>query len=78
MRAGATAAKPLYTKFTDKINNLGVPGIRLSDIETAGYGSTQGNPFFERITPDAQPGQTYLAAGSRFEAYVLHQLARQQ
>lgn len=61
LRAGATAAKPLYTKFTDKINNLGVPGIRLSDVETAGYASTQGNPFFERITPDAQAGQTYLA-----------------
>ena len=61
LRAGATAAKPLYTKFTDKVNNLGVPGIRLSDIETVGYGSTQGNPYFERITPDAQAGQTYLA-----------------
>ncbi|MBW3130070.1 SGNH/GDSL hydrolase family protein [Hymenobacter profundi] len=61
LRAGATPARPLYTKYTDPVNNLGVPGIRLSDIETAGYGSTQGNPFFERITPDAQAGQTYLA-----------------
>jgi hypothetical protein len=33
----------------------------MSDILTAGYGSTQGNPFFERITPDAQATQTYLA-----------------
>lgn len=61
LRAGATAARPLYTKYTDPINNLGVPGIRLSDVETAGYGSTQGNPYFERITPDAQATQTYLA-----------------
>lgn len=61
LRAGSAPGKPLYTKYTDKINNLGVPGIRLSDIETPGYGSVQGNPFFERITPDAQAGQTYLA-----------------
>ena len=63
--AGATsvvtaADKPLYTKFTDPINNLGVPGIRLADIQTPGYGSALGNPFFERITPDAQGLQTYL------------------
>lgn len=56
------APRPLYTKITDfNINNLGVPGIRLSDIETVGYGSTAGNPYFERITPDAQATQTYLA-----------------
>lgn len=60
-RSGATAARPLYTKFTEPVNNLGVPGIRLSDIETVGYGSVQGNPYFERITPDAQATQTYLA-----------------
>ncbi|GAB2788586.1 phospholipase/lecithinase/hemolysin [Hymenobacter luteus] len=60
LRAGATAARPLYTKYTEPVNNLGVPGIRLSDIETAGY--AQGNPYFERITPDAQvTTQTYLA-----------------
>lgn len=57
---GGTAQAPLYTKFTDPINNLGVPGIRMSDINTPGYGSTQGNPYFERITPDATPLQTYL------------------
>ena len=61
LRAGSAPGKPLYTKYTDPVNNLGVPGIRLSDIETPGYGSTQGNPYFERITPDAQAGQTYLA-----------------
>ncbi|WP_375435891.1 SGNH/GDSL hydrolase family protein [uncultured Hymenobacter sp.] len=61
LRSGATAARPLYTKFTEPVNNLGVPGIRLSDIETAGYGSFLGNPYFERLTPDAQAAQTYLA-----------------
>ena len=42
------------------MNNIGVPGIRMSDINTPGYGSVQGNPYFERITPDATPLQTYL------------------
>ncbi|MEJ8758396.1 SGNH/GDSL hydrolase family protein [Pontibacter sp. H259] len=51
---------PLLTKFTDPINNLGVPGIKVADIKTQGYGSTQGNPYFERITPDANAFQTYL------------------
>ena len=49
-----------YAKFLDPVNNLGVPGIRMSDIQTPGYGSARGNPFFERITPDATPFQTYL------------------
>ena len=57
---GGTAAAPLYTQFLDPVNNLGVPGIRMSDIQTVGYGSTQGNPYFERITPAASAGQTYL------------------
>ena len=57
---GGTRQAPLYTKFTDPVNNLGVPGIRMADINTPGYGSTQGNSYFERITPDATPFQTYL------------------
>ncbi|WP_242478794.1 SGNH/GDSL hydrolase family protein [Hymenobacter lapidiphilus] len=59
LRQGATAARPLYTKFAGQVNNLGIPGIRLSDIETAGYGSVLGNPYFERISPD-NSSQTYL------------------
>ncbi|MFC7666598.1 hypothetical protein ACFQT0_03570 [Hymenobacter humi] len=57
---GVRAVSPqiLYTKFTDRINNLGVDGIRMSDIQTAGYTST--NAHFERITPDANLQQTYL------------------
>jgi lysophospholipase L1-like esterase len=54
-------AAPLYTKFTDPINNLGVPGIAIAHIKLPGYGSTQGNPYFERITPDNAATQTYLA-----------------
>ncbi|WP_299760147.1 SGNH/GDSL hydrolase family protein [uncultured Pontibacter sp.] len=48
----------LYTKYTENINNLAIPGIKTADVQTAGYGSTQGNPFFERLTDN--PGQTYL------------------
>ena len=54
----AVSPQILYTKFTDPINNLGVPGIRMSDILTPGYGSDKGNAYFERITTD--PTQTYL------------------
>ncbi|GAA4378689.1 SGNH/GDSL hydrolase family protein [Hymenobacter koreensis] len=61
LRPGATPTRPLYTKYTDPVNNLGVPGIRMSDIDIVGYGSTQGNPYFERITPDANAAQTYRA-----------------
>ena len=50
----------LYTQFLEPVNNLGVPGIRMSDINTPGYGSTQGNPYFERITPATSALQTYL------------------
>ena len=52
--------RPLFTKFTSyPNNNLGVPGIRMSDINIPGYGSAQGNPFFERLLPD-NSAQTYL------------------
>ncbi len=56
----ASSPQILYTKYTDAINNLGVPGIRLADIQTPGYGSQLGNPYFERITPDANQYQTYF------------------
>jgi lysophospholipase L1-like esterase len=56
----ATSPQTLYTKYTDQVDNLGVPGIKLADIQTAGYGSTAGNAYFERITPDVTPTQTYF------------------
>ncbi|CCG98965.1 hypothetical protein FAES_0954 [Fibrella aestuarina BUZ 2] len=52
--------RPLYTKYTTyPLNNLGVPGIRMSDIQTPGYGTALGNPYFERLLPDNST-QTYL------------------
>ncbi|GAB4020931.1 SGNH/GDSL hydrolase family protein [Spirosoma koreense] len=48
----------LYTKFTGTNQNLGVPGIKMGDILSPGYGSTQGNPYFERLVDD--PTTTYF------------------
>ena len=59
-RAIRQATPTLFTRYDNPINNLGVPGIRLSDIQTPGYGSQVGNPYFERITPTANPFQTYF------------------
>ncbi|MCX6218160.1 SGNH/GDSL hydrolase family protein [Spirosoma sp.] len=58
-RGGFAAGNiPLMTKFTDANQNLGVPGIRVSDILTPNYGSTQGNAYFERLI--ANPLTTYF------------------
>ncbi|MBO0934711.1 SGNH/GDSL hydrolase family protein [Fibrella aquatilis] len=57
---GTLNNRSLYTKFTGPNNNLGVPGIRMGDIQTPGYGSPLGNPYFERLLPDGTPLSTYL------------------
>lgn len=46
----------LFTKYTGDINNYGVPGIKLLQITTAGYGNL--NPYFERMLPEASPATT--------------------
>lgn len=54
---------PLTFKDIDNgfdIHNLGVPGIRIRDIKVAGYGTNAGNPYFERMLPDADQYSTYL------------------
>jgi lysophospholipase L1-like esterase len=58
VRVASTNGGPLYTKFTDANQNLGVPGIRTADILTVGYGSAAGNPYFERLVTD--PTTTYF------------------
>jgi lysophospholipase L1-like esterase len=49
----------LLAQFTGAGNqNLGVPGIRVADVTTNGYGFNNPlgyNPFFERLLPDTQP-----------------------
>ncbi|RIV27233.1 SGNH/GDSL hydrolase family protein [Fibrisoma montanum] len=51
----------LFTKYTGPAPaNLGIPNLRLADLNTAGYGSAQGNPFFERLLTSGQEQTTYL------------------
>ncbi|MBC7399669.1 MAG: G-D-S-L family lipolytic protein [Mucilaginibacter sp.] len=47
---------PLFTKYTGNLENFGVPGIKLRDITNPAYGN--GNPYFERLLPNASPGNT--------------------
>ncbi|GGK88429.1 SGNH/GDSL hydrolase family protein [Rufibacter glacialis] len=68
---GADGRTPLLTRFSalDKIQNFGVPGIKLADIKQPGYGlnNPQGfNPFFERILPEGST-LTYLQRVSNQE-----------
>ena len=49
-------AVTLYTKFTGELNNYGVPGIKLTNIDNPGYGNANG--FFERLLPAPSPGNT--------------------
>lgn len=49
----------LYTKYTEEVNNLGVPGMRLDMIDVRGLGSQLGNPYFERLLPDNAALTTY-------------------
>ncbi|RNI23636.1 SGNH/GDSL hydrolase family protein [Rufibacter latericius] len=61
---GADGKTALLTRYTelDKIQNFGVPGIKLADIKTPGYGLNNPigfNPYFERILPENSP-TTYL------------------
>ena len=65
LRGGlAASGEPLLTKYGGEINNLGVPGLRMSQIEAPGLGdaSTRGpyNPLYERLIPDGTPSQSYL------------------
>ncbi|KAA9331420.1 SGNH/GDSL hydrolase family protein [Hymenobacter busanensis] len=49
----------LYTKYTEPVQNLGVPGIRVADVLTPGYGSTAGNAYYERLLPTADALKPY-------------------
>ncbi|RZK24535.1 MAG: hypothetical protein EOO56_00970 [Hymenobacter sp.] len=50
----------LLRKYTGTDNqNLGVPGIKVADVTTNGYGFNNSlgfNPYFERLLPSTQPG----------------------
>jgi lysophospholipase L1-like esterase len=58
LRSGADYV--LLRKYTGTDNqNLGVPGIKVADVTTNGYGYNNPlgfNPYFERLLPSTQPG----------------------
>lgn len=66
-RAYGSAASPLLVRYTGTDNqNLGVPGIRIADVNTADYGrltstsnASNFNPYFERLLSGAA-STTYL------------------
>jgi len=51
-----TLIVPLFTKYTGALENYGVPGIKLNDIDNPLYGN--GNPYFERMLPGNSPAIT--------------------
>ena len=60
---GADGATPLLAKYTATDNqNLGVPGIRVADVQTPGYGFNNPlgfNPYFERLLGATNAVATY-------------------
>lgn len=59
IRGLSPTGTPLYTKYTDEINNLGVPGMRMDMVNIPGIGSQLGNPYFERLLTDNAVMTTY-------------------
>ncbi len=52
---GADNKTPLYTEYLEPVNNLGVPGIKMTDVSTVGYGFNNPvgfNPYYERLLPN--------------------------
>ncbi len=60
VRGTTTNGTTLLTKFTGANQNLGVPGIKMADVLSPGYGSGQGNAYFERLLADTDQSTTYL------------------
>jgi len=51
---GTDKKTPIYAEYLDEVNNLGVPGIKMVDVMTAGYGYNNPlgfNPYYERLLP---------------------------
>lgn len=54
-------AGTLLTKYTDEVNNLGVPDMSIQFSDVAAMSSTTGNKYFERLVADADAGtKNYL------------------
>ncbi|WP_048825512.1 SGNH/GDSL hydrolase family protein [Hymenobacter sp. DG25B] len=71
VRGLSPAGTALYTKFTDPVQNLAVPGIAVADVNTVGYGSVAGNPYFERLLPgEAGDPATFMTYTSFVQSRV--------
>jgi len=49
---GLDGKTKLYTEYLEEVNNLGIPGIKMADVKTAGYGFNNPagfNPYYERL-----------------------------
>ncbi|MBC7920290.1 MAG: G-D-S-L family lipolytic protein [Ferruginibacter sp.] len=60
---GRDSLTPLLTKYPEPVDNLGVPGIKVANVLTPGYGLDNPlgfNPFYERLLPEGQELTTYL------------------
>ncbi len=62
---GRTTPDPLHnppgvllTKYTEPIDNYGIPNIRVADLNDPQFAR---NPYYERILADTETGKTYLA-----------------
>lgn len=68
IRGKSPSGGPLYTKYTEPIQNLGVPGMRLDMSMAPAIGTVAGNPYFERLLPDGtSPALKYVEYASSHE-----------
>lgn len=51
---------PLLEKYTDSIENLGVPGMRMDMAFAPGLGTAEGNMYFERLLSSDNAMTTYF------------------
>ncbi len=54
----------LLTKYTDPVDNYGIPNIRIADIDSVRFSSQ--NPFYERILTDAEVGLSDVGVGKTY------------
>lgn len=60
---GADGKTALLEKYTGDLNNLGIPGIKVAEVDVAGYGFNNAagfNNFFERLLGTSDAASNYL------------------
>jgi hypothetical protein len=64
-KVGVDGKTVVYTKYSGALNNFGIPGIKVADVDRAGYGYNNPNGFnsyYERLLPNDLPlaGTPYI------------------